>query len=135
MYFCIKTYIETQGEVCRQLKIFLNSPPPTHTHVVYATDRSKEVVPVLFLFCVALWFILRSASCFKVLPCSLCSSLSLFIPFRIVITSLGEDGAGLCFSCICLFVLFVLVFVIFLFLLESGVGCGFTIVALPAHFY
>ena len=40
MYFCIKKYIGTQSEVCRQLKIFLN---PT---VVYATDRSKAVVPV-----------------------------------------------------------------------------------------
>ena len=65
MYFCIKKYIGTQGEVCRQLKIFLNPP------VVYATDRSKAVVPVLFLFCVALWFILWGASCFKDFPCSL----------------------------------------------------------------
>ena len=40
MYFCIKKYIGTQGEVCRQLKIFLNPP------VVYATDRSKAVAPV-----------------------------------------------------------------------------------------
>ena len=31
MYVCIKKYVGTQGEVCRQLKIFL---PPT---VVYAT--------------------------------------------------------------------------------------------------
>ena len=58
MYFCIKKYIGTQGEVCRQLKIFLNPP------VVYVTDRSNAVVPVLFLFCVALWFILRGASFF-----------------------------------------------------------------------
>ena len=36
-------YIGTKGEVCQQLKILLN---PT---VVYATDRSKAVVPVLFL--------------------------------------------------------------------------------------
>ena len=36
-------YIGTKGEVCRQLKIFLKPP------VVYATDRSKAVVPVLFL--------------------------------------------------------------------------------------
>ena len=35
-------YIGTKGEVCQQLKIF--NPP-----VVYATDRSKAVVPVLFL--------------------------------------------------------------------------------------
>ena len=60
VYFCIKKYIGTQGEVCRQLKIFLNH-----------TDRSKAVVPVLFLFCVALWFILRGASCIKS-SCTLC---------------------------------------------------------------
>ena len=33
--------------------------------VVYATDRSKAVVPVLFLFCVALLFILRGAPLFS----------------------------------------------------------------------
>ena len=43
MYFCFMNYIGTKGEVCRQLKIFLN---PT---VGYGTDRSKAVVPVLFL--------------------------------------------------------------------------------------
>ena len=38
-------------------------PPPHHTPtpVVYSTDRSKAVArPVLVLFFVALWFILRS---------------------------------------------------------------------------
>ena len=64
--------------------------------VVYAVDRSKEVVPVLFLFCVALWFILRGASCFKVFSCSLSSCF--VIRFSIVITSLGEEGTGLCAS-------------------------------------
>ena len=90
MYFCIKKYIGTQGEVCRQLKIFLNRS------VVYTTDRSKAAVPVLFLFYVALWFILPGASCFKVFPCSL--STCFFSPFSIVITSLGKEGAGLCAS-------------------------------------
>ena len=52
--------------------------------VVYDTDRSKAVLPVLFLFCVALWFILRGAVCFKIFPCFL--SLCFFIPFSIVIT-------------------------------------------------
>ena len=91
--------------------------------VIYATYLSRAVVPVLFLFCVALWFILRGASCFKVFPCSLSSCF--FISFSIVITSLGEEGAGLCASrvFVCLF-LHVLVSVIFLFLLVSGVGCG-----------
>ena len=41
--FCVKKDIETQSEVCRQLEVI---PPPP---VVYATDRSKAVVPVLFL--------------------------------------------------------------------------------------
>ena len=78
---------------------------------------------MLFLFCVALWFILRGASCFKVFLCSLSSSF--VIPFSIMITSLGEDGAGLCGSrafvflfCACWFLSF------FFFLLVSGVGCG-----------
>ena len=83
-------YIGTQGECCRQLK-YVNHPP-----VVYATDRSKAVVPVFYLFCVALWFILWGASCFKVFPCSLSSCF--FIPFSIVITSLGKEEAGLCTS-------------------------------------
>ena len=63
MYFCIKNYIGTQGEVCRQ-KSALN------LLVVYATDRPKAVVPVLFLFCLAFWFIPWGASCL-VWHCSL----------------------------------------------------------------
>ena len=93
MYFCIKKYIGNKSDVCQQLKIFLPPPPPpTTTSVVYATALSKAVVPVLFLFCVALWFILRGASCFKVFPCSLSSCF--IIPFSIVITSLGEEGGA-----------------------------------------
>ena len=97
MYLCIKKYIGTQSEVCRHLKnIFKPS-------VVFATGRSKAVVPVLFLFCVDLWFIPLSVSCFIVLPCSLSSCF--FVHFSIVITSLGEEGAGLCASrtFVCLF--------------------------------
>ena len=93
-----------------ELKIFL---PPTHTHtlVVYATDRSKVVVPVLFLFCVALWFLLR---------------VRFIILFSIVITSPGEKGAGLCASRA--FVYFVRVsfchFSLPLNVGGGGVGCG-----------
>ena len=36
--------------------------------VVYSTDRSMAVVPVLVLFCVALWFILRG-DLLSVFPC------------------------------------------------------------------
>ena len=42
------------------------------------------------------WFILPGASCFRVFPCSLSSCF--IISFCIVITSLGEEGAGLCAS-------------------------------------
>ena len=37
-------------------------PPPRRAPVVYSIDRSKAVVPVLFLLFVALWFILRGDS-------------------------------------------------------------------------
>ena len=42
------------------------TPPPSP--VVYSTDRSQAVVPVLVLLFVALWFILRG-DLFYVLPC------------------------------------------------------------------
>ena len=69
------------------------SERPLNPPVVYTADRSKAVVPVLFLLCVALWFTLRGASCL-VLPCSL--SVCFFCPFSILITLLGEEGTGLC---------------------------------------
>ena len=71
---------------------------------------------------------------FKVFPCSLSSCL--VIPFSIVITSLGEERAGLCASR-ALFVCFVRVsfffFFFFHFSLPLGVGgwLRFVIVALP----
>ena len=43
-------------------------PPPPSPTVVYSTDRSKAVVPVLVLLFVTLWFILRG-DLFYVLPC------------------------------------------------------------------
>ena len=60
--------------------------------LLYATDRSKAVVPELFLFCVALRFILGGASC-SVLHCS--SFSYFFSHFSIVITLLGEERAVL----------------------------------------
>ena len=61
--------------------------------MVYSTDRSKAVVPVLVLLCVALWFILRG-------DLFLCLTLYHFVlvffsPFSIAITSLGEERANL----------------------------------------
>ena len=90
------------------------------------------MVPVLFLFCLALWFILRGASCFKVFPCSLSSCF--VIPFSIVINLLGEDRVGLCASraFVCK------IHVSFChFSLPLGVGgwLWFLTVALPGLFY
>ena len=116
VYFCIKNY--------------------SGTPVVYATARSKAVVPVLFSFCADLWYILRGDSCL-VLPGSLSSCF--FSPFNIVITWLGKEGAGLCaslyFACVNL-VFFFLFFFFFLLLLLSVRGwLRLLLVALPGHFY
>ena len=57
-------------------------------------DKAQHESPrKLILFCVAVWFILRGASCF-VMPCSLSSCF--FNPFSIMITRLGGEGACLC---------------------------------------
>ena len=84
--------------------------------MVYSTDRSKAVAPVLVLFFVALWFILRG-DLFYVLPCVI-----LFLCFSVllafVITFLGEERANL--SAFCTLVRFVLVW-IYWFPLPVGV--------------
>ena len=84
--------------------------------MVYYTDRSKAVVPVLVLLFVASTrrFVLCLTLCYFVLV--------FFCPFSIAITSLGEERANSAFRT---FVRFALVwFVCFLFLLVSGKGCG-----------
>ena len=86
--------------------------------MVYSTDRSKAVVPVLVLLFVALWFILRRF----VVCLTLCYFVLVFFsPFSISITSLGEESAYL--SAFRTFVRFARAyfgFVCFLFLLVSG---------------
>ena len=90
--------------------------------VVYSTDRSKAVVPVLVLLFVALWFILRG-DLFYVLPCVF------FSPFSIAITSLGEERANL--SAFRTFVRFVLVWICrFPLPFDVWEGLRFVIVAL-----
>ena len=83
--------------------------------MVYSTDRSKAVVPVLVLLFVALWFILRD-DVFYVLPCV----ILVFSPFSIAFRT---------------FVRFALVWFC-LFPLPLGVweGLWFVIVALPGLF-
>ena len=94
--------------------------------MVYSTDRSKAVVPVLVLLFVALWFILRGDLLY-VLPCVI-----LFLCFS-VLTSLGEERANL--SAFRTFVRFVLVWIC-RFPLPLGIweGLWFVIVALPGLF-
>ena len=96
--------------------------------MVYSTDRSKAVVPVLVLLFVALWFILRG-DLFYVLP----YVLVFFSPFSNAITSLGKERANL--SVFRTFVRFALVWFC-LFPLSLGVweGLRFVIVALPGLF-
>ena len=89
--------------------------------MVYSTDRSQAVVPVLVLLFVALWFILR-ADLFYVLLCVilfLCSSV--FLALRL--PHLGKRELILVLF-VSLFDLRLFGFVCFLFLLVSGKGCG-----------
>ena len=88
--------------------------------VVYSTDRSKAVVPVLVLLFGALWFILRGDLLY-VLPCVI-----LFLCFSVVLAlrlpRLGKRGLILVLF-VCLIDLCLFGFVGFLFLLMSGKGC------------
>ena len=89
--------------------------------VVYSTDRSKAVVPVLVLLFVALWFILRG-DLFYVLPCVI-----LFLLFSVLLAlqlpRLGKRELILVLF-VSLFDLRLFGFVCFLFLLVSGKGSG-----------
>ena len=109
----------------------LTPHPPPPPPVVYSTDRSKAVVPVLVLLFVALWFILRGDWLY-VFPCIILF-LCFLSPFSIAITSLGEERANL--SAFRTFVRFVLVWIC-RFSLPLGVweGLLFVIVALPGLF-
>ena len=109
--------------------IFKPLPP-----VFDATDRSKEVVPVLFLILCS-FVIYTKGAVVNVLKFSraLCPRFS--VCFSILITSLGEEGAGLCASrtfncvfCACIFLSFSL---------PLGVGgwLRLVIVAYPSPFY
>ena len=102
-------------------KSALTLPPPPAPPVVYSTDRSKATVPVLVLYFVALWFILR-VDLLYVFPCVI-----LFLCFLVLLVlrlpRLGKRELIL--------VLFVRLFdlclfgsVGFLFLLGSGKGYG-----------
>ena len=86
--------------------------------MVYSTDRSKAMVPVLVLLFVALC-LLYEAICFSFAWCYFV--LVLFNPLSTGITSLGEELILVPF--VRLFDLRLFGFVCFLFLLMSGKGC------------
>ena len=116
----MKSYLLLSRVKLASCKSALN-PPPLSPRVVYSTDRSKAVVPVLVLLFVALWFILRG-DLFYVLSCVI-----LFLCFSVLLAwrlpCLGKRELILVlfvrFFDLCLFG-----FVGFLFLLVSGKGCG-----------
>ena len=89
--------------------------------MVYSTDRSKAVVPVLVLLFVALWFILQG-DLFYVLHCVI-----LFLSFSVLsklrLPHLGKRKLILVLF-VRLFDMFLFGFVWFLFLLVSLKGCG-----------
>ena len=86
--------------------------------MVYSTNRSKVVVPLLVLLFVALWLI--------VLCLTLCHFVLVFFsPFSIAITSLGEERELILVLFVRLFDLCLFGFVDFLFLFVYGKGCGF----------
>ena len=89
--------------------------------VVYSTDRSKAVVPVLVLLFVAVWFILHGDLLY-VLPCVI-----LFLCFSVLLVlrlpHLGKRELILVLF-VRLFDLCLFGFVGFLFLLVSGKGCS-----------
>ena len=97
--------------------------------MVYSTDRSKAVVPVLVLLFVALWFILRGDLLY-VLPCVI-----LFLWFSVLLVlrlpRLGKRELILMLF-VRLFDLCLFGFVGFLFLWE---GVRFVILALPGLFF
>ena len=109
MYFCIKNSIGTRVKLA-SCKSALTTPQP-HP-VVYSTDRSKVVVPVLLL-CVLFY----EAICFMSYLVSFCSCVFRSFP------RLGKRELILVLLVrmidLCLFG-----FLGFLFLLVSGKGCG-----------
>ena len=89
--------------------------------VIYSTDRSKAVVPVLVLLFVALWFILRGDLFYVLLCIILVLCFSVVLALRL--PRLGKREIILVLF-VRLFDLCSFGFVGFLFLLVSRKGCG-----------
>ena len=120
-FLCISVLRVASGPRVKLVSCKSAFKPPTLSPVVYSTDRSKAVVPVLVLLFVALWFILRG-DLFYVLRCVI-----LFLCFSVLLAlrlpRLGKRELILVLF-VRLFDLRLFGFVCFLFLLVSGKGCG-----------
>ena len=120
-FLCVSVLRVTSGPRVKlaNCKSALNPTPPPS--LVYSTDRSKAVVPVLVLLFVALWFILRGDLLY-VFPCVI-----LFLCFSVLLVlrlpRLGKRELILVLF-VRLFYLCLFGFVGFLFLLVSGKCCG-----------
>ena len=116
-FFCISVLRVASGP---RVKL-TNCKSALNPLVVYSTDRSKTVVPVLVLLFSALWFILRGYLLY-VLPCAI-----LFLCFSVLL-ALQLPLLGKRELILVLFVhlidLSLFGFVGFLFLLVSGKGCS-----------
>ena len=117
-FLCISVLRVTARVKLTGCKSALNPTPTSIPPVVYCTDRSKVVVPVLVLCC----FVVYSTRRFVLSLALRYFILVFFSPFSIAITSLGEERANLSAS-VRLFDLRLFGFVCFLFLLVSGKGC------------
>ena len=121
-FLCISVLRVASGPRVKLLscKSAFNTPTP-RPPVVYSTDRSKAVVPVLVLLFVALWFILRGDLLY-VFQCVI-----LFLCFSVILVlqlpRLGKRELILVLF-VRLFGLCLFGFVGFFFLLVSGKGCG-----------
>ena len=116
-FLCISVLRVASGPRVKLISCKSALNPP----VVYFTDRSEAVVPVLVLHFGALWFILRGDLLY-VLPCAI-----LFLCFSVILAlrlpRLGKRELILVLF-VCLIDLCLFGFVGFLFLLRSGKGCG-----------
>ena len=117
IFFCVSVLRVASGPRVKlaSCKSVLNPP------VVYSTDLSKAVVPVLVLIFVAVWVILRGDLLY-VFPCVI-----LFLCFSVLLVlrlpRLGKRELILVLF-VRLFDLCLFGFVGFLFFLGSGKGCG-----------
>ena len=122
MHYIVEIWFGIKLAGCKSALTSAPIPRPLPP-VVYSTDRSKAVVPVLAFLSVALWFILRD-DLFYILPCAilfLCFFFSVLLALRL--PRLGKRELILVLF-VRLFDLRLFGFVCFLFLLVSGKGCG-----------